>query len=208
MAGGQIEWQDQNKNPTMTVDEARRTFRDVVLGLEYRTPFFIYFSLSNVSLPPARLSQLTRSFSHVMQCTTKELSTGTSSPPISSGPKIIPSLRYQILGYLMSLKPYYALRRVEELQKTTKLFERQPVVLPFSLQSFVTPPIILQELQIPSRHRGGRTLGITSPQRTAVPQESIRVGDQIILDIRRLLPPMQLVLRITSSHILSCHLLR
>ena len=36
MAGGQVVWQDDNKQPTMTVDEARRTFRDVVLGLEYR----------------------------------------------------------------------------------------------------------------------------------------------------------------------------
>ncbi|BGP14522.1 hypothetical protein JCM10213v2_002471 [Rhodosporidiobolus nylandii] len=35
MAGGQVVWQDENKQPTMTVDEARRTFRDVVLGLEY-----------------------------------------------------------------------------------------------------------------------------------------------------------------------------
>ncbi|KAK4701616.1 SNF1-activating kinase 1, partial [Phenoliferia sp. Uapishka_3] len=35
MAGGQIVWQDEEKRPTMTVDEARRTFRDVVLGLEY-----------------------------------------------------------------------------------------------------------------------------------------------------------------------------
>ncbi|GAA5914977.1 uncharacterized protein JCM6883_001786 [Sporobolomyces salmoneus] len=35
MAGGQVVWQDENKQPTLTVDEARRTFRDVVLGLEY-----------------------------------------------------------------------------------------------------------------------------------------------------------------------------
>ncbi|GAA5950193.1 hypothetical protein JCM3765_004237 [Sporobolomyces pararoseus] len=35
MAGGQVVWQDDNKQPTLTVDEARRTFRDVVLGLEY-----------------------------------------------------------------------------------------------------------------------------------------------------------------------------
>ncbi|BGP38554.1 hypothetical protein JCM10450v2_002503 [Rhodotorula kratochvilovae] len=35
MAGGQVVWQDDNKQPTMTVDDARRTFRDVVLGLEY-----------------------------------------------------------------------------------------------------------------------------------------------------------------------------
>jgi len=37
MAGGQVVWQDDNKQPTLTVDEARRTFRDVVLGLEYCT---------------------------------------------------------------------------------------------------------------------------------------------------------------------------
>lgn len=36
MAGGQVVWQDDNKRPTLTVDEARRTFRDVLLGLEYR----------------------------------------------------------------------------------------------------------------------------------------------------------------------------
>jgi serine/threonine protein kinase len=38
MSGGQIEWQDEaTKTPKMTVDEARRVFRDVVLGLGYRT---------------------------------------------------------------------------------------------------------------------------------------------------------------------------
>lgn len=37
MAGGQIVWQDEHDNPTMTVDEARQTFRDVVVGLEYCT---------------------------------------------------------------------------------------------------------------------------------------------------------------------------
>jgi hypothetical protein len=35
MPGGQIEWTRENE-PTMTVDEARSAFRDVVLGLEYR----------------------------------------------------------------------------------------------------------------------------------------------------------------------------
>ncbi|KAI5481604.1 hypothetical protein MNV49_002830 [Pseudohyphozyma bogoriensis] len=35
MAGGQVVWQDEHKQPTMSVEEARRTFRDVVLGLEY-----------------------------------------------------------------------------------------------------------------------------------------------------------------------------
>lgn len=43
MAGGQIVWQDDDKNPTMTVDEARRTFRDVVLGLEYRECLLLDF---------------------------------------------------------------------------------------------------------------------------------------------------------------------
>lgn len=47
MAGGQIVWQDESKNPTMTVDEARRTFRDVVLGLEYRTLLCHLTSLLN-----------------------------------------------------------------------------------------------------------------------------------------------------------------
>lgn len=38
LAGGQIIWQQPSgySEPTMTVDEARETFRDVVLGLEYR----------------------------------------------------------------------------------------------------------------------------------------------------------------------------
>ena len=34
-AGGQVVWRGDNQEPKMTVDEARRTFRDVVLGLEY-----------------------------------------------------------------------------------------------------------------------------------------------------------------------------
>ena len=35
MPGGQVEW-TKNDKPTMTVDEARSVFRNVVLGLEYR----------------------------------------------------------------------------------------------------------------------------------------------------------------------------
>ncbi|KDN52181.1 kinase-like protein, partial [Tilletiaria anomala UBC 951] len=35
MAGGEVQWKDEQGRPTLTVDEARRTFRDVVLGLEY-----------------------------------------------------------------------------------------------------------------------------------------------------------------------------
>lgn len=35
MPGGQIEW-TKDDEPLMTVDESRRVFRDVVLGLEYR----------------------------------------------------------------------------------------------------------------------------------------------------------------------------
>lgn len=36
MEGGEIRWKDEHENPVMSIDEARRTFRDVVLGLEYR----------------------------------------------------------------------------------------------------------------------------------------------------------------------------
>jgi len=36
MEGGEIQWKDKHDRPIMSVDEARRIFRDVVLGLEYR----------------------------------------------------------------------------------------------------------------------------------------------------------------------------
>jgi serine/threonine protein kinase len=32
---GEIEWRDENEQPVMTVDEARKIFRDVVNGLDY-----------------------------------------------------------------------------------------------------------------------------------------------------------------------------
>ncbi|CAG8529038.1 4814_t:CDS:2 [Gigaspora margarita] len=35
MEGGEIQWKDDHDRPVMSVDEARRIFRDVVLGLEY-----------------------------------------------------------------------------------------------------------------------------------------------------------------------------
>ncbi|RHZ56086.1 hypothetical protein Glove_406g50 [Diversispora epigaea] len=35
MEGGEIQWKDDHDNPIMSIDEARRIFRDVVLGLEY-----------------------------------------------------------------------------------------------------------------------------------------------------------------------------
>ena len=35
MEGGEVQWKDGRGFPTLTVDEARRTLRDVVLGLEY-----------------------------------------------------------------------------------------------------------------------------------------------------------------------------
>lgn len=35
MAGGEVQWKDEYGRPTMMVDEARRTLRDVVCGLEY-----------------------------------------------------------------------------------------------------------------------------------------------------------------------------
>ena len=36
MEGGEIQWKDENDQPIMSINEARRIFRDVVLGLEYR----------------------------------------------------------------------------------------------------------------------------------------------------------------------------
>lgn len=35
MEGGEVQWKDQRGFPTLTVDQARQTLRDVVLGLEY-----------------------------------------------------------------------------------------------------------------------------------------------------------------------------
>jgi len=35
MAGGEIQWRDEHDNPTLTVSQSRRVFRDVSLGLEY-----------------------------------------------------------------------------------------------------------------------------------------------------------------------------
>lgn len=35
MEGGEIKWRDNQQRPTLTVGQTRRTFRDVVLGLEY-----------------------------------------------------------------------------------------------------------------------------------------------------------------------------
>lgn len=33
---GEIEWRDEYDSPVMTIDEARRIFRDIVNGLDYR----------------------------------------------------------------------------------------------------------------------------------------------------------------------------
>ncbi|KAI0034763.1 kinase-like domain-containing protein, partial [Vararia minispora EC-137] len=35
LAGGEVKWRDENKNPILTVDQIRRICRDVILGLEY-----------------------------------------------------------------------------------------------------------------------------------------------------------------------------
>lgn len=36
MEGGEIQWKNENDQPVMSIDKARRIFRDVVVGLEYR----------------------------------------------------------------------------------------------------------------------------------------------------------------------------
>ena len=52
MAGGQITWQYRSHPkavpvPTMSVDEARQTFRDVVLGLEYCMSFCLFHNAAS-----------------------------------------------------------------------------------------------------------------------------------------------------------------
>lgn len=34
--GGEVQWQDQEGGPALTLAETRRIFRDTLLGLEYR----------------------------------------------------------------------------------------------------------------------------------------------------------------------------
>ncbi|KAK4051862.1 hypothetical protein OIV83_002567 [Microbotryomycetes sp. JL201] len=51
MAGGQVVWQDEHKRPALTVEQARRTFRDVVLGLEY----LHYHGIIHRDIKPANL---------------------------------------------------------------------------------------------------------------------------------------------------------
>lgn len=34
--GGEVRWKTEEGQPLMTLDQARRTLRDIVLGLEYR----------------------------------------------------------------------------------------------------------------------------------------------------------------------------
>lgn len=36
MEGGEVKWRTSDERPILTVDQTRRTFRDIVLGLEYR----------------------------------------------------------------------------------------------------------------------------------------------------------------------------
>lgn len=36
LGGGEIRWKDEYGNPTLKMDQTRRIFRDVTLGLEYR----------------------------------------------------------------------------------------------------------------------------------------------------------------------------
>lgn len=41
-ASGEIEWRNDQDNPIMTIDEARKIFRDVVCGLDYRKICLIF----------------------------------------------------------------------------------------------------------------------------------------------------------------------
>lgn len=37
MEGGEVRWKDVEDKPILPLDDARAIFRDIVLGLEYRT---------------------------------------------------------------------------------------------------------------------------------------------------------------------------
>jgi [calcium/calmodulin-dependent protein kinase] kinase len=37
LEGGEVNWRNQNDEPILKVEQARRIIRDAVLGLEYRT---------------------------------------------------------------------------------------------------------------------------------------------------------------------------
>lgn len=160
MAGGQVVWQDDNKQPTLTIDEARRTFRDVVLGLEY------------CMLDSASSYSYTLAYNHDLQCTIKVSFIETSNLRISFGQKITRRSKFQISEFRMFRTPFYVqhqttvpLRKV----RTTKLYERLPEVLLSSLQnSAILPnihpllPLILHNLTSTKK----TTATLTSPERS------------------------------------------
>jgi hypothetical protein len=41
MEGGEVKWRTTDERPILTVDQTRRTFRDIVLGLEYRSSILV-----------------------------------------------------------------------------------------------------------------------------------------------------------------------
>lgn len=58
--GGEVRWKTEDGHPLLTLDQARRTIRDIVLGLEYRECASFPFSVETVrSSKPDRPLQLT-----------------------------------------------------------------------------------------------------------------------------------------------------
>lgn len=144
MAGGQVVWQDENRHPTMTVDEARRTFRDVVLGLEYceclRSPFDAQWS--------------TQTLSHV-QYTTRASFTATSSQPTCSGPRTTPPSRSRTLACLTCQK-----RSCVHLLSTTltvpRVMTTRPCARLLAVQPSLRPSCVIlssRRLHLRLRHR-------------------------------------------------------
>ena len=84
MEGGEVAWRTTNGQPTLSVEQSRRIFRDVVLGLEYR----------QLALLPIHILNLNPS-----QSTTKVSYIETSSPPTCYGLRIDNVSRSRISAY-------------------------------------------------------------------------------------------------------------
>lgn len=163
MAGGQVVWQDVNKRPALTVDEARRTFRDVVLGLEYRE-WISRFHTERV-LTACCLSLFEQS-------TTKGSSIATLSPPTSSGRRTtrrsrFPTLESRTCQTLSCVHP-----QVGPKETTTRRCARLLAVPPSSPRNCVTrqsTPRPHRRYETRTRTTTGTSLSMPTPTPLAPP---------------------------------------
>ena len=156
MPGGQVEW-TKNDEPLMTVDDSRRAFRDVVLGLEYREGRLTRHSSILPSLRPLVFA---------FQSITKVSSTATSSPPICSGRKTVAASRSQTLGSLTSRRRLRDRRRqilqAERLGSMTTAPSARPRARPLSLRLSCAQQSRRPPLARPLMSSSGRAVGQTT----------------------------------------------